>query len=127
MQNNFSGKTIPAWLEPFHQKYTGTGDGKGLYSDWNKDELFLDKARKAIASIRNNKAQEEITELQRQLFVHAKSKDKTKTSWSRDKQAELMNIKAGIFASPEAEIAHLREELSKLQAWKDDVVKIVNK
>jgi len=80
MQNNFKGDKIPIWLEPFHKKYSGTGDQKGLYSDWNMMELFLDKAQKAIASIRNDKAQEEITELQRQLFVHAKSKDKSKTT-----------------------------------------------
>lgn len=72
MQNNFTGDVIPSWLEPFHKKYTGTGDGKGLYSDWNMAELYLDKAQKAIASIRNEYARQEVTEHQIELFTHAK-------------------------------------------------------
>ncbi|GMH62301.1 hypothetical protein TrST_g5516 [Triparma strigata] len=41
-----------------------------------------------------------------------------------NKEVEAMNIKAGIFASPEAEIAHLREENRKLKERMDAIAKL---
>ncbi|GMH71369.1 hypothetical protein TrST_g3338 [Triparma strigata] len=52
--------------------------GHEFVTDWNKNELYLNRAKEAIDSIKDMDARSKVTSLQEDLFNHVKSKDTDK-------------------------------------------------
>lgn len=69
--NNLSGDTLPEAFEPM-MKRLGVA---GFYSDFNKDELYLNRAKAAIAKICDETIRKEVTDLQDDILMHVRNKD----------------------------------------------------
>mmetsp|Transcript_25677 Transcript_25677/g.48261 ORF Transcript_25677/g.48261 Transcript_25677/m.48261 type:complete len:639 (+) Transcript_25677:162-2078(+) len=73
MGNDFSHTKIPAAFEEMHWRL-----GADFVTDWNKNELYLNDAKKAIDSIKDMEVRGKVTSLQEDLFNHVKNRDTAK-------------------------------------------------
>ena len=70
MGNNFSHTRIPAAFEELHKRL-----GHEFVTDWNKNELYLTRAKEAIDSIQDEDIRAKVTGLQNALLNHVQTGD----------------------------------------------------
>ncbi|GMH49859.1 hypothetical protein TL16_g00634 [Triparma laevis f. inornata] len=76
--NNLSGDTLPPAFEPMMKRLGVTG----FYSDFNKDELYLNRAKAAIKKIQDSEIRRQTTELQDDILMHVRNKDAVRAEQS---------------------------------------------
>jgi hypothetical protein len=69
--NNLSGSVLPAAFEPMMKKLGVAG----FYSDFNKDELYLNRAKAAIEKICDEAIRKQVTDLQDDILMHIRNMD----------------------------------------------------